>query len=479
MNDDINFFLILEKKYNDLTLIKSISGIRGTIGGKAGDGLTPIDVVKFTAAYGAWVTEKTQIKKIVLGRDARISGDMVNNLVIGTLQGLGIEVIDLGLSTTPTVEIAVPLENAAGGIILTASHNPKQWNALKLLNAKGEFISDADGKEVLDLAETADFNFADVDQLGKVIKDDSYLQKHIDIILALPLVDVDAIRKANFKIAIDCVNSTGGIFLPPLLKALGVETVYELYCEPNGHFPHNPEPLPENLTEIAKVVQEKRADLGIVVDPDVDRLCFVNEDGTMFGEEYTLVAVADYILQHTPGNTVSNLSSTRALRDVTEKAGMQYNAAAVGEVNVVNQMKATNAVIGGEGNGGIIYPELHYGRDALVGIALFLSHLAKYGKTISMLRASYPAYHISKNKITLTPEMDIDGLLEKVKEKYQKQPHSTIDGLKIEFDKQWVHLRKSNTEPIIRIYSEAETEVVAENLANKIISDIKEILKIG
>ncbi len=462
-----------------MTLIKSISGIRGTIGGKAGDGLTPIDVVKFTAAYGAWVINKTQIKKIVLGRDARISGDMVNNLVIGTLQGLGIEVIDLGLSTTPTVEIAVPLENAAGGIILTASHNPKQWNALKLLNAKGEFISDADGKEVLELAESADFDFANVDQLGTVIKDDSYLQKHIDIILALPLVDVDAIRKAEFKVAIDCVNSTGGIFLPPLLKALGVDTVYELYCEPNGHFPHNPEPLPENLTEIAKVVQEKRADLGIVVDPDVDRLCFVNEDGTMFGEEYTLVAVADYILQHTPGNTVSNLSSTRALRDVTEKAGMQYNAAAVGEVNVVNQMKATNAVIGGEGNGGIIYPELHYGRDALVGIALFLSHLAKFGKTISMLRASYPSYHISKNKITLTPEMDIDALLEKVQEKYQNQPHSTIDGLKIEFEKEWVHLRRSNTEPIIRIYSEAENEVVAENLANKIISDIKEILKIG
>ncbi len=469
----------MKKKHNDLTLIKSISGIRGTIGGKAGDGLTPIDVVKFTAAYGAWVINKTQIKKIVLGRDARISGDMVNNLVIGTLQGLGIEVIDLGLSTTPTVEIAVPLENAAGGIILTASHNPKQWNALKLLNAKGEFISDADGKEVLELAESADFDFANVDQLGTVIKDDSYLQKHIDIILALPLVDVEAIKKANFKVAIDCVNSTGGIFLPPLLKALGVNTVYELYCEPNGHFPHNPEPLPENLTEIAKVVQDKRADLGIVVDPDVDRLCFVNEDGTMFGEEYTLVAVADYILQHTPGNTVSNLSSTRALRDVTEKAGMQYNAAAVGEVNVVNQMKATNAVIGGEGNGGIIYPELHYGRDALVGIALFLSHLAKFGKTISMLRASYPSYYISKNKITLTPEMDIDALLEKVKQKYQKQPHSTIDGLKIEFDKQWVHLRRSNTEPIIRIYSEAENEVVAENLANKIISDIKEILKIG
>jgi phosphomannomutase len=462
-----------------LTLIKSISGIRGTIGGKAGDGLTPIDVVKFTAAYGAWVINKTNNKKIVVGRDARISGEMVNNLVLGTLQGLGIEVIDLGLSTTPTVEIAVPMEGAGGGIILTASHNPKQWNALKLLNDKGEFISDADGKEVLEIAENADFNFADVNDLGKVVKNDTYLQKHIDAILALSLVDVDAIKNANFKIAIDCVNSSGGIFIPALLKALGVETVYELYCTPDGHFPHNPEPLPENLKEIAKVVQDKNADLGIVVDPDVDRLCFVNEDGTMFGEEYTLVAVADYILQNTPGNSVSNLSSTRALRDVTEKAGMQYNASAVGEVNVVNQMKATNAVIGGEGNGGIIYPASHYGRDALVGIALFLTHLAKFGKSISLLRASYPAYHISKNKITLTPEMDIDALLKAVEEKYKAQPYSTIDGLKIEFDKTWVHLRRSNTEPIIRIYSEAENETVAESLANKIITDIKEILQIG
>ena len=462
-----------------MTLIKSISGIRGTIGGKAGDGLTPIDIVKFTAAYGSWVVNKTQNKKIVLGRDARISGEMVNNLVIGTLQGLGIEVIDLGLSTTPTVEIAVPMENAGGGIILTASHNPKQWNALKLLNEKGEFISDADGKEVLEIAEAADFAFADVNDLGKVVSNDTYLQKHIDVILALPLVDVEAIKKANFKIAIDCVNSTGGIFVPALLKALGVETVYELYCEPNGEFPHNPEPLPENLTEIAKVVQNKRADLGIVVDPDVDRLCFVNEDGTMFGEEYTLVAVADYILKNTPGNAVSNLSSTRALRDVTEKAGGEYNAAAVGEVNVVNQMKATNAVIGGEGNGGIIYPELHYGRDALVGIALFLTHLAKEGLTISRLRSTYPAYHISKNKITLTPEMDIDALLIKVQEKYKNEKTSTIDGLKIDFANEWVHLRKSNTEPIIRIYSEAENETVAENLAKKIISDIKEILQLN
>ena len=462
-----------------MTLIKSISGIRGTIGGKAGDGLTPIDIVKFTAAYGSWVIQKTQNKKIVLGRDARISGEMVNNLVIGTLQGLGIEVIDLGLSTTPTVEIAVPMENAGGGIILTASHNPKQWNALKLLNENGEFISDADGKAVLEIAENADFSFADVNDLGTVVQNDTYLQKHIDVILALPLVDVDAIRNANFKIAIDCVNSSGGIYVPALLKALGVKTIYELYCEPTGEFPHNPEPLPENLTEIAKVVREKNADLGIVVDPDVDRLCFVNEDGTMFGEEYTLVAVADYILKNTPGNTVSNLSSTRALRDVTENAGGKYTAAAVGEVNVVNQMKETNAIIGGEGNGGIIYPELHYGRDALVGIALFLTHLAKFGQSISMLRSIYPSYYISKNKITLTEEMDIDHLLIKVQEKYKHEKTSTIDGLKIDFTNEWVHLRRSNTEPIIRIYSEAKNETTADNLAKKIISDIKEILQLN
>lgn len=462
-----------------MTLIKSISGIRGTIGGIAGNGLTPIDIVKFTAAYGSWVISKTNIKKVVLGRDARISGEMVNNLVIGTLQGLGIEVVDLGLSTTPTVEIAVPMENAGGGIILTASHNPKQWNALKLLNDKGEFISDAEGKELLDLAERAEFDFADVNNLGKVINNDTYLDKHIKAILALPLVDVELIKSANFKIVIDCVNSTGGIFVPALLKALGVKVIHELYCTPDGNFPHNPEPLPENLTEISKVVQSKNADLGIVVDPDVDRLCFVCEDGSMFGEEYTLVAVADYVMKHTPGNTVSNLSSTRALRDVTEKAGGQYNAAAVGEVNVVNKMKETHAVIGGEGNGGIIYPELHYGRDALVGIALFLTHLAKFGKSISLLRSSYPNYHISKNKITLTPEMDIDALLVKVQEKYKAQPNSTIDGLKIEFDNEWVHLRRSNTEPIIRIYSEAQNETVAEGLASKIISDIKEILKLN
>jgi phosphomannomutase len=462
-----------------LTLIKSISGIRGTIGGLAGNGLTPIDVVKFTAAYGSWVIKTTQIKKIVLGRDARISGEMVNNLVIGTLQGLGIEVIDLGLSTTPTVEIAVPLEQAGGGIILTASHNPKQWNALKLLNQNGEFISDAEGKAVLELAESAQFEFASVNSLGKVVKDDSYLQKHIDMILALPLVDVAAIKAAGFKIAIDCVNSTGGIFVPALLKALGVKTVFPLFCTPDGEFPHNPEPLPENLQQIAKEVQDKHADLGIVVDPDVDRLCFVCEDGSMFGEEYTLVAVADYVLKNTPGNTVSNLSSTRALRDVTEKAGGTYNAAAVGEVNVVNKMKETNAIIGGEGNGGIIYPESHYGRDALVGIALFLTHLAKFGKSISLLRSSYPNYHISKNKITLTEEMDIDALLLHVQDKYKAHPHSTIDGLKIEFDNEWVHLRRSNTEPIIRIYSEAHNETIAENLASKIIADIKEILKLN
>ena len=462
-----------------MTLIKSISGIRGTIGGAVGEGLTPLDIVKFTAAYGTWAVNKSGIKKIVLGRDARISGDMVNSLVTGTLQGLGIDVVDLGLSTTPTVEIAVPDEKAAGGIILTASHNPKQWNALKLLNANGEFISDADGKEVLEIAENSDFKFADVNDLGKVDDSDNYLQKHIDKILALPLVDVAAITKADFKIVIDCVNSTGGIFVPALLKALGVKTVHELYCVPNGNFPHNPEPLPENLIALSKEVVNKRADLGIAVDPDVDRLCFICEDGNVFGEEYTLVAVADYVLKHNKGNTVSNLSSTRALRDVTEDAGGEYHAAAVGEVNVVNKMKEVNAVIGGEGNGGVIYPELHYGRDALVGIALFLTHLAKYGKSVSNLRSTYPGYFISKNKITLTPEMDIDALLLKVEEKYSKQPHTTIDGLKIEFDKEWVHLRKSNTEPIIRIYSEGNSETVANNLANKIIADIKEILKLS
>ena len=461
-----------------MTLIKSISGIRGIIGGTPGNGLTPVDILKFTAAFGKWTEQKSGKKKIVIGRDARISGEMVRNLIAGTLQSIGIDVIDLGLSTTPTVEVAVPDEVAGGGIIITASHNPKQWNSLKLLNENGEFISEADGKEVLELAEQLDITFADVNNLGRITLDDTYLEKHIEKILALKLVDVEAIRKANFKVAIDCVNSSGGIFVPALLKALGVETVYELYCTPDGHFPHNPEPLPENLLALSQEVLSKNADLGIAVDPDVDRLCFVCEDGTMFGEEYTLVAVADYVLKNTPGNTVSNLSSTRALRDVTEASGNQYNAAAVGEVNVVNKMKETNAVIGGEGNGGVIYPESHYGRDALVGIALFLTHLAKFGKSISLLRSSYPSYFISKNKITLTPEMDIDALLKKVEKKYEKQPHSTIDGLKIEFDKQWVHLRRSNTEPIIRIYSEGDSETVATNLANKIIGDIKEILKL-
>ncbi len=461
-----------------MALIKSISGIRGTIGGIAGNGLTPPDIIKFTAAFGQWVIANTGKKKIIIGRDARISGDMVRNLVVGTLQSIGIDVVDLGLSTTPTVEVAVPDEHAGGGIILTASHNPKQWNALKLLNEKGEFISDLDGQWILEMAEKTDLDYADVNDLGTVVYDDSYLQKHIDKVLALPLVDVDAIRKADFKVVIDCVNSTGGIFVPALLKALGVSTIHELYCEPNGEFPHNPEPLPENLIDLSREVISKNADLGIAVDPDVDRLCFVCEDGSMFGEEYTLVAVSDYVLKHTPGNTVSNLSSTRALRDVTESAGCTYTAAAVGEVNVVNAMKQTNAIIGGEGNGGVIYPESHYGRDALVGIALFLTHLAKKGQTVSVLRASYPAYFISKNKITLTPEMDIDALLAEVEKRYQKQPHSTIDGLKIEFDKQWVHLRRSNTEPIIRIYSEGSSETMANNLAQKIISDIKEILRL-
>ena len=461
-----------------MALIKSISGIRGTIGGLAGNGLTPTDIVKFTSAYGRWVIASTGKNKVVIGRDARISGEMVRNLVVGTLQSIGIDVVDLGLSTTPTVEVAVPDENAGGGIILTASHNPKQWNALKLLNDKGEFISDQEGQLVLSMAEENDFEFAEVNSLGKVSYDDSYLQKHIDKVLALPLVNAEAVRNANFKIAIDCVNSSGGIFVPALLKALGVKTIYELYCEPDGEFPHNPEPLPENLIDLSRMVVSKKADLGIAVDPDVDRLCFVCEDGSMFGEEYTLVAVSDYVLKHTPGNTVSNLSSTRALRDVTEAAGGTYNAAAVGEVNVVNKMKETQAIIGGEGNGGVIYPESHYGRDALVGIALFLTHLAISRQSVSVLRASYPAYYISKNKITLTPEMDIDSLLIEVEKRYENQPHSTIDGLKIEFDKQWVHLRKSNTEPIIRIYSESSSETGAEYLAQKIISDIKEILRL-
>lgn len=462
-----------------MTLIKSISGIRGTIGGKPGEGLSPIDIVKFSAAFGIWLKKRhgnLQLN-VVVGRDARISGIMVEGIVISTLQALGIDVINLGLSTTPTVEIAVPLEKAHGGIILTASHNPKQWNALKLLNEKGEFISAKDGAEVLEIAENENFEFADVNHLGKLINNDSYLQKHIDIILNLKLVDKKAIEARNFKVVVDAVNSSGGIFVPQLLKALGVKEIIELNCEPTGNFAHNPEPLPEHLTEISTAVKKHHAHLGIVVDPDVDRLALVCEDGEMFGEEYTLVAVADYVLKHTKGNTVSNLSSTRALRDITEAVGAKYFASAVGEVNVVEMMKAKNAVIGGEGNGGIIYPEVHYGRDALIGIALFLSHLAKFGKPVSVLRQSYPDYFISKNKIELTPEIDVDLVLNQIKRKYEKHPINTVDGLKIEFDKEWVHLRKSNTEPIIRIYAESESITTANNLAEKIIQDIKEIIK--
>jgi phosphomannomutase len=461
-----------------MTLIKSISGIRGTIGGAPGDSLTPVDVVKFSAAYGTWLIKRNSNArcKVVIGRDARISGEMVNGLVVSTLIGLGIDVVDTGLSTTPTVEMAVPFHNAQGGIILTASHNPKQWNALKLLNEKGEFISADEGTEMLDIAEREDFNFIDVNQLGLVTYDKTSLARHIEAIIAMPLVDRKAIAEKNFKIVIDCVNSTGGIAVPALLKVLGVKDVIELYCQPNGLFPHNPEPLPENLTEISKEVVKKKAHLGIVVDPDVDRLALVCEDGDMFGEEYTLVAVADYVLKNKPGNSVSNLSSTRALRDVTEKAGGKYYASAVGEVNVVEMMKAQQAVIGGEGNGGVIIPDLHYGRDALAGIALFLTHLAKYGKSCSMLRASYPDYFISKNKIELTPDIDVDEILLSIKEKYSKQPINDVDGVKIEFDKEWVHLRRSNTEPIIRIYAESQSMTTAENLALKIISDIKSLL---
>ncbi len=459
-----------------MTLIKSISGIRGTIGGEVGEALTPVDAVKFAAAYGTWVKQNSDNTKIIIGRDARPSGAMISSLVVSTLSGLGLDVVDLGLSTTPTVEMAVVSENAGGGIILTASHNPIQWNALKLLNEKGEFISGQDGAEVLAIAEEDAFEFADVKKLGKYSTDDTQIDKHIEAILALPLVDVEAIKAASFSVVIDCVNSTGGIALPPLLKALGVSEIKELNCEPNGLFPHNPEPLPEHLGQISGVLENGNYDLGIVVDPDVDRLALLCEDGSPFGEEYTLVAVSDYILQNEVGNTVSNLSSTRALRDVTEKHGGEYQAAAVGEVNVVTKMKETNAIIGGEGNGGIIYPALHYGRDALVGIALFLTHLAKYGKRVSMLRATYPNYHISKNKIDLSPEINVDEVLQSIKEKYQKQPVNTIDGVKIEFDKEWVHLRKSNTEPIIRIYSESESQATAEHLAKKIMSDIKEIV---
>ena len=462
-----------------MTLIKSISGIRGIVGGKSGEALTPIDVVKFAAAYGTWLRRTNpQNLKVVIGRDARLSGEMVSRLVAATLQGVGLSVIDLGLSTTPTVEIAVTMENAGGGIILTASHNPIQWNALKLLNHEGQFINEAEGEEVLRIADAEDFIFVDVKKLGSYTTDDTYLQKHIDHILALSLVDVEAIKAANFKIVVDAVNSTGGIFVPALLEALGVETknIKKLNCEPTGNFAHNPEPLPEHLREISKALNDGSFNLGIVVDPDVDRLALMCEDGSPFGEEYTLVAVADFILKNTPGNTVSNLSSTAALRDVTLKAGGKYFASAVGEVNVVTMMKENQAIIGGEGNGGVIYPESHYGRDALVGIALFLTHLAKFGKTASVMRKSYPSYYISKNKIELTPDINVDNILSRIQTKYSKQPLSTIDGVRIEFDREWVHLRKSNTEPIIRIYSESETQTTAINLANKIISDIKEII---
>ncbi len=461
-----------------MALIKSISGIRGTIGGAPNDNLTPLDIVKFTAAFGSLLKKKKGTTKIVIGRDARPSGEMVNALVASTLQALGIDVVDLGLSTTPTVEIAVPLEKAAGGIILTASHNPVQWNALKLLNEKGEFISGKDGEEVLEIAKREDFVFAPVTKLGSYTKDDTYLQKHIDLILKLPLVDVAAVKNRGFRVVVDAVNSTGGIAVPMLLDALGV-TTKALYCEPTGHFPHNPEPLPEHLMDICREIKKGKYDLGIVVDPDVDRLALISEDGSPFGEEYTLVAIADYVLDNSKkkkGNTVSNLSSTRALRDVTEKAGGEYFAAAVGEVNVVSMMKECEAVIGGEGNGGVIYPDLHYGRDALVGIALFLTHVAKSGVPVSRLRAKYPNYFISKNKIELTPNIDVDKVLEEIKKKYKKQPINTIDGVKIEFDYEWVHLRKSNTEPIIRIYAESDLEVKADNLAKKIIADIKEII---
>lgn len=462
-----------------MTLIKSISGIRGTIGGNTGDNLTPIDAVKFASAYGAFIKERNNSKEnitVVIGRDARISGKMISSLVANTLVGLGIDVIDLGLSTTPTVEVAVPMEKADGGIILTASHNPKQWNALKLLNEKGEFLNGAEGELILKKAEADDFSFADVDSLGKYSKKSDYIAKHIQEVLNLDLVDVDAIKNAGFKVAVDGVNSTGGIAIPQLLKALNVDCI-ELYCEPNGHFPHNPEPLKEHLTDISELVVKEKADFGIVVDPDVDRLALISEDGSMFGEEYTLVACADYVLGRLGGgNTVSNLSSSRALRDVTEKHGGSYAASAVGEVNVVIKMKETNTVIGGEGNGGIIYPDSHYGRDSLVGVALFLSHLAHKKVSCKELRDSYPAYFMSKNKIQLTPEINVDGLLVAMTDTYKNEEVTTIDGVKIDFENEWVHLRKSNTEPIIRIYTESTTQESADALAERIIDEIKSFI---
>jgi len=462
-----------------MTLIKSISGIRGTIGGNVGDNLTPIDAVKFASAYGTWL--KTQRVKenyrVVVGRDARISGEMIQNLVMNTLVGLGIDVIDLGLSTTPTVEIAVPMEHADGGIILTASHNPKQWNALKLLNAKGEFLDAAEGAKILEIAESDTMQFADVDSLGEIIINDAYIDIHIDEVLELEFVDKKAIESANFKVVVDGVNSTGGIAIPLLLERLGVEAV-KLYCEPNGHFPHNPEPLKEHLTDLSAEVKKHHADFGIVVDPDVDRLAFMDENGDMFGEEYTLVACADHVLSRNPGNTVSNMSSTRALRDVTEKHGGTYEASAVGEVNVVALMKKNNAVIGGEGNGGIIYPAAHYGRDALVGVALFLTLLAEKKMSVSELRKTYTSYFMSKKKIALTPQIDVDAILMQMAAKYKDENLNTVDGVKIDFAENWVHLRKSNTEPIIRIYTEAKSQQIADELADKIISEIKEIANI-
>jgi len=462
-----------------MTLIKSISGIRGTIGGPVDENLTPIDAVKFAAAYGTWLKQQRNKDNyvVVVGRDARISGEMIQNLVMNTLVGLGIHVIDLGLSTTPTVEIAVPLEHADGGIILTASHNPKQWNALKLLNAKGEFLNGAEGQKILEIADSNTMNFAEVDDLGKITINDAYIDIHIDEVLDLDLVNVKAIKEANFKVVVDGVNSTGGIAIPLLLERLGVEPV-KLYCDPTGHFPHNPEPLKEHLGDLAKAVVKEHADFGIVVDPDVDRLAFMDETGEMFGEEYTLVACADYVLSKTPGNTVSNMSSTRALRDVTEKHGGTYEASAVGEVNVVTLMKKNNVVIGGEGNGGIIYPDSHYGRDALVGVALFLSLLAEKQMKVSELRASYPNYFMSKKKIQLTPGLDVDGILNAMESNYSHEKLTTIDGVKIDFADSWVHLRKSNTEPIIRIYTEAPSQAAADTLADRFIEEIKAIANI-
>ncbi|HQV59818.1 MAG: phosphoglucosamine mutase [Chitinophagaceae bacterium] len=457
-----------------MALIKSISGIRGTIGGKPGENLTPLDVVKFTAAFGTIIATGKQSAKIVIGRDGRISGAMVQNLVVNTLTGLGIDVIDLGLSTTPTVEVAVKMENADGGIILTASHNPKEWNALKLLNGEGEFISAEVGERVLELAAREDFSFATVDKLGTVTADDTYLQKHIDAILKYPLVNAKAIAKQDFKVVVDAINSTGATYVPALLKALGVTNVIVLNGEVNGKFAHNPEPLPEHLSQLCNEVIQQKAHLGIAVDPDVDRLCFVNEDGTLFGEEYTLVAVADYVLSKRKGNTVSNMSSTKALKEITLKHGGEYFPSAVGEVNVVKKMKETNAVIGGEGNGGIIVPDFHYGRDALIGIGLFLSHLADHKKGIKSLRTTYPDYFISKNKIELHNGVDVKAIFEKIKTKYKNNPINTEDGLKIGFDNDWVHLRTSNTEPIIRIYAESDFETKANNIAMQLMRDIKE-----